>query len=261
MDLELSGRVALITGGSKGIGRGIATSLAREGAFVAICARRQRDLAEAVDAIRRESGNEQVIGVPADVTNPEDIERFIEAARDRFSRIDILVNNAGGSAARPFERVSDEDFEADLALKLMAAIRTSRLAVPHMRAGGYGRIINITAIQGKHPGPSTMPTAISRAAGIAFTKALSKDLAKDGILVNTICIGLIRSEQIERAAGARFEDLPLDDALARMGEVVPLGRIGRPEEVGDLVAFLASPRGSYITGVAINADGGLSSSV
>jgi NAD(P)-dependent dehydrogenase (short-subunit alcohol dehydrogenase family) len=259
MELGLSGRVALITGGSMGIGRAAAIELAREGAMVAICARRPDVLAEAVDAIQHESGSNDVIGIPADVRDPADIDRFIAAARERFGRIDILVNNAGTSAARPFETITDDEWQSDIDLKLMAAIRCSRAALPAMRETGGGRIINITAVGGKHPGPSSVPTTVSRAAGIALTKAMSKDLAKDNILVNTVCIGLVRSEQIERAAG-RF-DLPLDEGLARLGQNVPLGRIGEAAEVAALITFLASARASYITGVAINADGGMSAVV
>jgi NAD(P)-dependent dehydrogenase (short-subunit alcohol dehydrogenase family) len=251
--------VALITGGSMGIGRAAAIELAREGAMVAICARRPDVLAEAVDAIQHESGSNDVIGIPADVRDPADIDRFIAAARERFGRIDILVNNAGTSAARPFETITDDEWQSDIDLKLMAAIRCSRAALPAMREAGGGRIINITAVGGKHPGPASVPTTVSRAAGIALTKAMSKDLAKDNILVNTVCIGLVRSEQIERAAG-RF-DLPLDEGLARLGQNVPLGRIGEAAEVAALITFLASARASYITGVAINADGGMSAVV
>ena len=179
-------------------------------------------------------------------------------------RIDILVNNAGTSAAGYFQYVTDETWQADLDLKLFGAIRCSRMAIPHMKAQGGGRIINITTPSGKTPGPSSVPTSVSRAAGIALTKALSKDYAPDNILVNTVCIGLIKSVQHERRwqqQHAQDPDLTLDQWYAEMGKSVPMGRVGEAQEAGDLIAFLASERASYITGTSINIDGGTSTVV
>jgi NAD(P)-dependent dehydrogenase (short-subunit alcohol dehydrogenase family) len=174
-----------------------------------------------------------------------------------FGGVDILVNNAGSSAARPFEQVDDEAWGYDLDLKLYGAIRASRAAIPHMRERGGGRIINITAVGAKTPGASSLPTTVTRAAGMALTKAMSKDLAKDRICVNTICIGLIKSGQISRGAAARFPGIPLDEAYEKMGANVPLGRIGEAREVAALIALLASPLGGYISGTAINVDGAM----
>ena len=260
MDLGLTGKVALITGGSEGIGKATAIELAAEGAHVAICARRPGVL-EAAEAMVREVASGEVLAVIADVTSDEEVDRFVEEALGRFGRIDILVNNAGRSAAGRFDAVSAEDWTGDLDLKLMGAVRCSRAVIPHMRAAGGGRIINITAIGGKAPGASSLPTSVSRAAGIALTKAMSRDLAGDGILVNTICIGLVKSGQIERAARSRFPDGSLDEAYARMAANVPLGRVGEAREVAALVAFLASPLGGYVTGTAINVDGGSAATV
>lgn len=260
MDLGLTGKVALITGGSEGIGLATAEELLREGARVAICARRPEVLEEAAAELRQRTGGE-VLAVPTDVRHADEIERCIAAVTERFGPIMLLVNNAGTSAAGSFERVTDEAWYGDLDLKLMAAVRTARLVVPGMRAAGGGRIVNITNIGAKQPGANSLPTSVSRAAGIALTKAMSKELARDNILVNTVCIGLIKSGQISRAATARNPGMALDDAYARMGEGVPLGRIGEASEVAALIAFLLSSRGSYITGVAINADGGTSAVV
>lgn len=260
MDLGLTGKVALITGGSEGIGRATAELLASEGVKVAICARRAARLREAAEAIRARTGGE-VLDVPADVTVPEQLAAFVRAAAERWGRIDILVNNAGTAAAAPFERVSDEEWQKDLDLKLFAAIRASREVIPHMRRVGGGRIILIAHVGGKAPGPSSLPSSVSRAAGIALTKAMSKDLAKENILVNTVCVGLIKSAQIERAARARFPDLPLEEAYARMGANIPLGRVGEAEEVARVILALVSNLGSYVTGAAVNVDGGMGATV
>ncbi len=257
MDLGLTGRVALITGGSEGIGRATARALAREGARVAICARRPDVLAQAAAAIKAETGAE-VLAVPGDVTRAEEIERVVTAVTRELGTITVLVNNAGTSAAAPFESVDDAAWQADLDLKLMAAVRTTRLVVPGMKAAGGGRIVNVTNIGAKQPGPSSLPTTVSRAAGIALTKAMSKDLARYNIRVNAVCIGLIKSAQIERMARRRFPDLPLEQAWARMAEGIPLGRVGEAEEAADVITFLLSDRASYVTGTAVNIDGGTS---
>ncbi len=259
MDLGLSGKVALVTGGSEGIGKATAIELAREGASIAICARRPDVLATAAGEIG--AAGAQVEALQADVTVAEECQRVVAATVQRFGRLDILVNNAGTSAAAPFESVTDDTWGYDLDLKLMAAVRCSRAAIPHMRTAGGGRIVNLTAVGGKHPGASSLPTSVSRAAGIALTKAMSKDLAADNILVNAICIGLVKSGQIERAARARFADRSLDEAYSAMGANVPLRRVGEAEEVAALITFLVSARGSFITGAAINADGGMSAVV
>jgi NAD(P)-dependent dehydrogenase (short-subunit alcohol dehydrogenase family) len=261
MDLGLRGKVALVTGASDGIGRATAQELAAEGARVAICARRAEPLEEAAQAIRAATGAE-VVAIPADVSKADEVERLVREASATLGPVTLLVNNAGTAAARTVEQTSDEDWHADLDLKLMAAVRTSRLVLPMMRAAGGGRIVNVTAISGRHPGAGSMPTAASRAAGIALTKALSKELAHDNILVNTVCIGTVRSGQIERAARARFPQASsLDEAYARLGEPIPLGRVGMAEEAAAVITFLLSARASYVTGVAINIDGGSSAVV
>ncbi len=263
MDLGLTGKVALITGGSYGIGKGIARKLAAEGANVAICARREEVLSEAVAEIEAETGR-KALAVVGDVTKVEDCENFVRSVLDRFGRIDVLVNNAGSSSANHFEKVSDELWLSDLNLKLMAAVRLSRLCIPEMRKVGGGRIINITMIRAKQPGAKSVPTSVSRAAGMALTKAMSKDLAVDNILVNTVLVGKIRSGQHEkRYETVKDQYASLDDYYKAMAkaESIPLGRYGEPEEVGDLVAFLASERAKYITGDAINLDGGTSGAV
>ena len=263
MDLGLTDKVAVITGGSQGIGKATAVAMGAEGASIAVCARDQDRLDRAARQIKDATGAE-VLALLADVRYPDQIEHFINETVTRFGRLDILVNNAGESASGPLLETSDDLWKGDLDVKLFGALRCSRLSIPHMIAAGGGRIINVTSIGGKQPGTASGPTTVSRAAGIALTKAMSKEFASRGILVNTVCIGLARSGQYERewrtlqAAGT---DLSEDEFYAKEGAHVPMGRIGTAEEVADLITFLASERASFITGAAINVDGGESAVV
>ena len=262
MDLGLAGKVAIVTGGSYGIGRGAAASMVREGANVAICARRGEVLEEAAQVIRETAGA-GILPIQADVTVPSDIERVVTTTVAHFGRLDILVNNAGQSHATSFESVDDDGWAADFDLKVLAAIRFARLAIPHMRTVGGGRIINVTNIGSKAPGANSVPTSVSRAAGNAITKALSKELGKDNITVNSVCIGVIKSGQWEQRLERMKPDNPdlsIEDlwAEAARNRQVPLGRMGETDEAADVIAFLASERASYINGVALNIDGGAS---
>lgn len=263
MDLGLRGKVAIVTGGSEGIGKAAAQSMAAEGAKVVICARRADVLEAAAAEIRAATGSE-VLAIPTDITQPAQVKAVVDQTMATFGRIDILVNNAGTSAARAFEEVTPELWQADLDLKLFGAIHCTKAVLPAMKAQGGGRIINITTPGGKAPAAKSVPTSVSRAAGIALTKELSKEYAANNILVNTVCIGLIKSGQHEkRFAQAQAQDasLTLEGWYDNMGKSVPLGRVGEAREAGDLIAFLASERASYITGAAINVDGGTSAVV
>jgi NAD(P)-dependent dehydrogenase (short-subunit alcohol dehydrogenase family) len=223
-----------------------------------ICARRPEPLQAVADEIAAAGG--QALAVPADVTRAEQVDAVFAALQERFGRLDVLVNNAGASSAMPFERADDETWQADLDLKLFAAIRCARLAVPLMRAQGEGRIVNVLNIGSKAPGASSLPTSATRAAGLAITKAMSREYAPDNILVNAVCIGIVRSGQWERRWEREGRPGTLDDYYARMAKQlgIPLGRVAHAEELGELVLFLASNRARYITGSAINFDGGLS---
>ena len=256
MDLGLKGKVALITGGSDGIGYASAWELANEGAGVVICARGQDALDEAVNKIKSET-NGNISSISCDVTQMDQVDAMFSALLEKHGSIDILVNNAGTSSANPVDETSDEVWDYDINLKVYGAIRCSRIAVKHMKKQGGGRIINITTPGGKAPGPSSVPTSVSRAAGIALTKAMSKDLASDNILVNTVGVGLIKSGQ-HRKRWESSQNGSLDDFYENMGQRVPMGRVGEASEVGSVVAFLASERSSYVTGASINVDGGTS---
>jgi 3-oxoacyl-[acyl-carrier protein] reductase len=254
MDLGLKGKVAIVTGGTQGIGRATALLLAREGAAVAIAARGRERLEQTAAQVRAAGG--RIAPVQADVSKAADCERLVAEALKAFGRLDILVNNAGTSATGEFAAATDEIWQADFDLKLFAAIRLARLAIPHMKRQGGGRIVNLTNIGAKQPRAKSMPTTVTRAAGLAFTKALSKELAPDNILVNTVCIGLVRAGQHEAKAAKTGVDV--EQLYAAMGKDIPLGRVGRAEEVANVIAFLASDAASYVSGTSVNLDGGAS---
>ena len=258
MDLELKGRVAIVTGGSDGIGKAAAISLAREGADVAILARTQARLDSAAEEIRAEATGE-VAAISCDVCDRGAVDWAVQQVVEKWGRLDILVNNAGTGAAARFDSMTAETLSADLQLKVYGAMYCSQACIPHMQRAKWGRIINITTASGKAAPGSSLPTALSRAAGIAMTKAMSKDFASDNILVNTVCIGVIKSGQNERrwqAANEKDPSLTLDAWYESTGGDLPLGRVGEASEAGDLICFLASERASYVSGTAVNVDGG-----
>ena len=255
MDLHLQGKVAIVTGASKGIGFCTALQLAKEGAHVAICARGEKHLEVAAASIKQLTGAD-VLVVPADIMKEQDCREVIEKTMAKFGRIDILVNNAGTSSAHPFEQVATELWKADLDLKLFGAVHCSKYAVPYMKQSGGGSIVNVTAVLAKTPPASSLPTTVSRAAGLALTKAMSKDLGQYNIRVNAVCIGLIRSDQIEKRWKEQAPDLSWAEYSEQAGQSIPLGRIGDTEEAANVIAFLASDAASYVSGTAINIDGG-----
>ena len=256
LDLGLTGKVAIVTGGSEGLGKATAERFAREGVRVAICARRKDVLDKAADEIRKASGGE-VLARAADVTRSEDVEAVVAATVAQWGGVDILVNNAGTSSAAGFENVDDKTWQADIDLKLMAAIRFCRLVVPIMKQRGGGRIINVTTVGGKAPAPRALPTRVTRAAGINLTKSLANEYAADNILVNTVCLGLVKSAQL----GRRAKGGDLEAHYREVAKRVPVGRVADASEFADLVAFLVSARAGYITGTAVNFDGGIGMTV
>ena len=252
MDLGLHGKVAAITGGTEGIGRATVLRLVEEGAKVAFCARRTEVL-EAFAAELRASGAD-VLAVAADASKPGEMEGFIDATVQRFGRVDILINNAGSTAQGPFDQADDATWRYDLDVKLMSQVRAARAAVPHMKRQGAGRIINIAMSGAKQPPAASFPTSVSRAAGLAFTKALSKEVAADGILVNAVALGWIKS-RLQKIRADRA-GITLDEHYRRLAERVPMARLGEPKEAAEVIVFLASDAASYVTGSCINVDGG-----
>ena len=256
METSLKGNVAIVTGGTSGIGRGIARRLAAEGARVVVAARRPDLVRDVAEEIAATYGADASHGVVADVTNPDQIAHLVEEAVDVCGSVDILVNNAGQPAHVPFLTNDDDAWHHDIELKLMAAVRLSRAVIPHMRARGGGRIVNILSIGAKFQPADSSPTSITRAGGMALTKLLSKEFAADNILVNALLLGMAKSAQWERRWESEGRPGTLDEFYASLSAGIPLGRPAEPDEIGDFVAFIAGPRASYLTGAAINFDGG-----
>lgn len=257
MEIRLDGRTALVTGGSKGIGYAIAQQFSRAGANVAIVARRQDIIDEAVSTLR-ESCKTRIEGYACDVSRADDIEAMFEAVVTDLGQVDILINNAGHAKAGPIESITDDEWQYDFDLKLMAAVRLSRLAFPGMKARRWGRIINMLNTMAKTPSAGSAPTSVTRAAGMALTKVLSAEGAPHNILVNGFNIGRIKSDQIQRAFDASGANVSFDEFVARAGEGIPLGRFGEAEECANLALLLCSDACGYVTGTSINVDGGLS---
>lgn len=257
--MDLSGKTALITGGSMGLGKAMATAFHGAGASVALLARRQHELDVAKAEIEANgSGKGQVVGISTDVTQLDQLQAAHAQTVKQLGPVDILVNNAGKSEAHPFLDVTDEIWQGDLDLKLFAAIRLGRLVFPSMCDRRWGRIINILNSAAKAPGARSAPTSVSRAAGMALTKVLAGEGAPHNVLVNALLIGRIESDQSRRAYDARPRDESYEEYLAASGRSLPMGRMGEASECGSVALFLASEHASYLTGCAINMDGGLS---
>jgi NAD(P)-dependent dehydrogenase (short-subunit alcohol dehydrogenase family) len=256
VELGLAGKVVLVTGGSDGLGAALVRALSGDHAKVAFCARAEGPIDELAAELVAAGGD--VIGIRADVRHEPDLERLVAAALTRWGRIDALVNNAGASAAAPFAEQLESIWDDDLDLKVRSAIRLIRMALPYLRTAGGGSIVNVLAIAAKAPPAGSTPSSVSRAAGLALTKALSRELGPDQIRVNAILIGAVRSGQGRRAAAARgiSVDEHYDGVVAASD--IPIGRVGLASEFADLARFLLSERSAFITGVGINFDGGQS---
>ena len=258
MDLGIHGRVALVCGASSGLGKAVATALSREGVKVAVCARTAEKLEKAAEEIRRATGGE-VFTVAADVSKPAEVKTLVATTVAHFGKLEILVCNAGGP---PFGQFLDQPEDAWLKaveLNLLSTVHLCREAVPHMQAAGWGRIINIASFAAKQPHEGLILSNTARAGVLGFAKSLANELAASKILVNTVCPGAFETERhialTQKRAAA--EGITVEEANRKRTKEIPLGRFGKPEEFADLVAFLASERAAYITGTAIQIDGGV----
>ncbi|MDD9896303.1 MAG: SDR family oxidoreductase [Gammaproteobacteria bacterium] len=259
MDLQLKDKVVIITGGSEGIGRAAAERFSQEGALVALASRTQSDLDTVAAEISSQSGNE-VIGIATDVRDEESVKSLIKKVVEHWSRIDVLVNNAGTSSASRLEDLTNEQLDEDLNLKVKGAIYCTRHAL-HFLKQSKGCICNTTTPGGKAPTAGTQPTALSRAAGISLTKTWAFEFAQHDIRVNTVCVGFLRSRQHKlrwEASAETDPELTLDQFYDQFNARIPMGRVGEAREAGDVIVFLCSGMASYVTGTAINADGGMS---
>ena len=260
MDLGLNGKVAIVTGGSDGIGKAAAISMSSEGARLAIVGRTQSKLDSAVTEIKSLTGGD-VIGIATDVSIESEVKSMVRKVVSEYGNIDILVNNAGTSSATTLEDMTDEQLEVDFGIKVYGAVYCARAVLPYLKKSGSGAIVNTTTPGGKAASPGGQPTSLSRAAGISLTKSWAGELAKDNIRVNTVCVGLLKSGQHRtrwEAANSKDSSYTLEDHWKAIGKNVPIGRVGEAREAGDLICFLASSRASYITGTAVNVDGGTS---
>jgi len=257
MNLGLQNKVALVAGASKGLGKAVALGLAREGARVAIIARDQTRVESAAQNIREETGA-QVLAITADVTRREDIQRAVDETVKPFGAIHILVTNAGGPPPGQFVALTEEHWQAALNLTLMSAVRMSAAVVPLMQKQNWGRIIHITSASVKHPIDNLMLSNSIRAAVVGLGKTQAIELAKDGILVNSVCPGWTETERVgelmaDRAARAKTD---ARTQFAVIENQIPMGRMGKPEEFANVVVFLASECASYVNGVVLPIDGG-----
>ena len=262
MDLELRNKVAIVGGGSKGLGRACAEVLAAEGARVAICSRSQGDLDKAAQQIRDATGAE-VLAFAGDLDRHDTIRALVAATVQRFGRLDILVNNSGGPPLARAASATEEQWATAVERSLLFFARMSREALPHLKKSGSGRIINILAATVYQPIPNLALSGVTRLGVVAFAKSLADEVGRDGILVNNVCPGSILTERMLSNVTSRAKELGIsvDDALAQRAAETAVGRIGKPDEMAYLIAFLASSRSSYITGTTMLVDGGLVRSV
>ncbi len=262
MDLGLKGKAAIVCGASRGIGKAIATGLAAEGARVALCARTAEVLEKTAAEIRQATGAE-VLAVRADLTKPADVTALVEATVERFGGVQILVNNAGGPPGGLFTDLTDDKWQAAFELNFLSVVRCIRLSVPHMKRAGGGRIINLESSSVKQPVENLILSNALRSGVMGLAKTLADELAPYNITVNNVLPGRIQTDRFVEVAGLRVKrlGLPPEKAVEVAVADIPLGRLGRPEEVAHVVVFLASERAAYLTGVSIQVDGGLVRSI
>jgi len=258
MDLGITGRTAIVTGGSRGIGKETAQQFLKEGVRVVICARDGKALEETLAELKQDAGGE-IVAVPADMTKPADIERLVSTARQHFGDIDILVNNAGTMYSGRFAALTEEGLKLQLETKLFGFLRMIRLLHPGMRAKHWGRIVNLIGGAGKEPDPYMFGSGMTNSALLNLTKSLSTEFGEDNVLVNAVCPGWVNTALWRRNAAGLAAEVGVnseEEARRIAARKNSLNRFGRPEELANAIVFLCSERASYITGVSLNLDGG-----
>jgi len=258
VDLGLRGRVAIVTGSSQGIGKAIALGLSQEGARVSICARNEKQLNETAREIESATGGE-VYAMQMDLTKKDDVRGLVANTSEVFGRIDILVNNTGGPPLATFSETSEDHWRNAVNLLLMSVVTACSEVIPHMQKRKCGRIINMTSFVAKQPAERLVLSNALRAGILGLTKTLSNELVEDGILVNAVCPGWTLTRRVEELAKAQAKTTGKthEDIIKGWGSQIPLKRLAQPQEIADLVVFLASERASYITGAVIQVDGGV----
>lgn len=251
MDLGLSGRRAIVTGGSKGLGLAIAAELVAEGALVRVCARNESEVSAAVARLGHAAGGRAV-----DVRDPDQLADFVTWAAEDMGGIDILVNNAGGAHPGTFETLSEDALLADFNVKVLSWFRAVKHALPWLKESTAGRVINIGSVFATSPDYRFLSTSVNRAAGLNLTRTLAQELAPHGILVNSVSIGSVRTPQWANIHQMRSPEMTAEEFFAGQSATIPLRRFGEPDEVAGIVAFLASARASYISGADIDVAGG-----
>lgn len=259
MDTGISGKSAVVAASSKGLGYAIAHGLAAEGCRVIVSARGEEDLRAAAERIARETGAE-VEAIAADVSDPEACDRLIAGAAERFGGVDILVTNTGGPPAGRFEGLTEAQWKDGFESTLLNVVRLVRAALPHMKAAGWGRIVNVTSLSARQPIEGLLLSNAYRAAVHGLAKTLSREVAPYGVLVNNVCPGMHETDRLRHLAEIRGKEagISTEAALERLAEAIPLKRLGRPEELAAATVFLCSERASFITGQSIVVDGGAS---
>ena len=262
MDLGLTGRVAIVGGGSKGLGRACADSLAAEGAKLAICSRNAEELEAAAAEIRAATGAE-VLAVPADLSRLEDIQRLIQATIDHYGRLDIAVANSGGPPSGRAADTDEETWSRSIDMALSFFIRMGREATPPMRQQKWGRVVNILASTVYQPIDNLATSGVTRMGAVAYAKSLADEVGRDNVLVNNVAPGFLMTERMRHIFETRSDETgqDIDTVLEAGASRIPVGRFGRPEELGDFVAYLCSDKNTYVTGTTILVDGGVVRSV
>jgi 3-oxoacyl-[acyl-carrier protein] reductase len=257
MELGLKDRVALITGGSMGLGKAVARELSREKARVVIAARNEARLQKAAEEIRRETGC-PVLAIRADMTSPDDIRALVEQTVERWGTVDIAFANAGGPPGTRYESTTAEQVERAVELNLMSTVRLAQEVTPYMQRNRWGRFIALTSVSVKQPLPGLILSNTVRAAVAGWVKTMATELAPFGVTCNVVAPGYMRTGRVEDLASERAENeqRPKEQVLAEMAARIPMGRMGGPEELAAVVAFLASDRASYVTGTTLQVDGG-----